>query len=158
MDCQKHTLKIRDGLRSKKIKVTPARLRLLDIFEHARGPLDASQVLGALGQLKTNQSTVYRNLESLVKLGLLKRLNLRSRQAYYELADDFSDKKHHHHLVCTGCAKIVEVIDCRVESPSASTLRKCGFKILSDHVLEFSGLCLGCYRKSLLKKAVSKNK
>ncbi len=148
MNCQKHAGKITDGLRQKKIKVTPARLRLLDIFEHAKTPLDASEVMTALGDQGTNLSTVYRNLESLAELGLLKRLSLRSRQAYYELSDNFSSKCHHHHLICSSCSKIVEIIDCHVKSPSAATISQVGFSEINDHSLEFFGLCRSCFQNN----------
>lgn len=151
MDCQKHVVRITAGLRQKKIKVTPVRLLLLDVFEHAREPLSASEVTLALGKQGTNQSTVYRNLESLAELGLLKRLSLRSRQAYYELSDSFSSKSHHHHLICSHCSKIVEIIDCQVRPPSLATVKQVGFTAITDHSLEFFGLCSACSRHKSLK-------
>lgn len=144
MACLKHFDRITSGLRQKKIKVTPVRLRLLDVFEHARQPLSALEVTLALDGQGTNQSTVYRNLESLAELGLLKRLSLRSRQAYYELSDSFSSKKHHHHLICSHCSKMVEVVDCQVRPPSLAAVKRAGFTAVTDHSLEFFGLCLAC--------------
>lgn len=148
MSCSKHQKKIKTSLQHNQLKATPARLRLLDLFEHARQPLSAAQIAINLKKTGVNPSTVYRNLESLVKLGLLKKVSLLSRQVHYELSDSFSDRCHHHHLVCLSCQKVAEVIDCSIQTPSLSSLKKIGFSSIKDHSLEFFGLCNLCSRKN----------
>ena len=151
MNCQQHSGQIIAGLRQKKIKVTPSRLLLLDVFAHAEKPLNAAQALAALGGRGADQSTVYRNLESLADLGLLTRLSLRSRQAYYELSDSLSEKNHHHHLVCVRCSKVVEITDCHVRAPGPGAVKRAGFFVINDHALEFFGLCKKCVEKKSFK-------
>jgi len=148
MSCSKHQIKIKAGLRHNQLKATPARLQLLDLFEHAHQPLSAAQIAISLKKTGINSSTVYRNLESLVELGLLKKVSLLSRQVHYELSDSFSDRCHHHHLICLSCQKVVEISDCSIQFPSSSSLKKIGFSSIKDHSLEFFGLCNLCSRKN----------
>lgn len=147
MTCQKHENKIRDSLRGFKLRATPARLQLLDVFVHAAKPLDAAAVAQALGAQGANLSTVYRNLESLASLGLLKKLGLQSRQAHYELADGFSERSHHHHLICLGCHKVADITDCGIREPRPEAVKAAGFASLCDHSLEFFGYCSSCAKK-----------
>ena len=143
MTCLKHEAKIREGLRLYHLKATPARLRLLDIFEHASCPLSTAEVAKDMGS-ETDTSTVYRNLEALLKLGVLQKVSLRERQAYYELADSFSGRPHRHHLTCLSCKQVTDIYDCSIKGPSPASLKKAGFSAVSDHSLEFFGLCLAC--------------
>ena len=67
-----------------------------------------------------------------------RRVRLDGQQLFRLCGDD----GHHHHLVCTGCGKTVEI-----ESPSESWLKgisdKYGFTI-ERHTLEVFGLCEDC--------------
>lgn len=148
MTCPKHEQKLTDGLHRIRLKATPARLRLLDIFEHAKQPLSAGEAAAALGASGVNSSTVYRNLESLVGSGLLKKVSLRSRQAHYELSDSFSDRCHHHYLICLSCGRVAEVTDCSVTPPGRASLVAAGFQNITDHSLEFFGFCRRCSKKA----------
>ncbi len=143
MNCQQHEQKIRGDLRQLKLKATPARLHLLDLLVHAERPLSPSEVASSLGG-GVDASTVYRNLEALCVLGLIQKVSLRARQAYYELADDFSGRPHRHHLVCLACARVANIYDCGVTVPAPASLKKAGFATISDHSLEFFGLCQAC--------------
>ncbi|HET7481172.1 MAG TPA: Fur family transcriptional regulator [Rubrobacteraceae bacterium] len=80
--------------------------------------------------------TVYRTLDLLSELGLVRRLDLGDRPRY-ELAED-----HHHHLICEGCGEITEFdlcpLDPRLLDPGAV-----GFEVRS-HSVEVYGRCATC--------------
>lgn len=90
-------------------------------------------------------ATVYRTLNFLTGLGILKRREFGDGKARYEL----SDIEHHHHLLCTSCGRIIEYKDFMEEE--VEFLRKLEgilsekyeFEI-KDHLINFYGLCKEC--------------
>lgn len=80
--------------------------------------------------------TVYRTLDLLTELGIVRRLELGDGPRY-ELAGD-----HHHHLICESCGSISEFEQCPIDTdilvPCASE-----FEVRS-HSLEVYGRCAAC--------------
>lgn len=54
-------------------------------------------------------TTVYRTLDLMVRMGLVKKFEFGEGQNRYELTWEF--KEHHHHLVCLTCGKIIDYND-----------------------------------------------
>src|SRR5688572_28809140 len=79
--------------------------------------------------------TVYRALDLLSELGLVRRLDLGDGPRY-ELAED-----HHHHLICEGCGGITEFERCPVELQGLPQL---GDFEVRAHSLEVYGTCAAC--------------
>jgi Fe2+ or Zn2+ uptake regulation protein len=50
---------------------------------------------------------------------------------------------HHHHLVCSGCGKVVDFAGCALTDLEQRLLEETRFDI-SGHLLEFYGLCPDC--------------
>ena len=138
MDCKQHTVEITEKLRENELKVTSSRLKLLDVFEHTKKPLSVKEIQKEVGK-GTDKVTLYRNVESLVALGILYKVRLHDRKFYYELAS----RGHHHHLVCKACKKIVDIELCSVTVPR-NFLKSSGFSLVSEHSLEFFGICNSC--------------
>lgn len=88
--------------------------------------------------VKVGLATVYRQLNALADAGEADTVRLDGQQLFRLCGDD----GHHHHLVCKGCGKTVEI-----ESPSESWLKgiadRHGFTIES-HTLEVFGRCPDC--------------
>jgi Fur family ferric uptake transcriptional regulator len=80
--------------------------------------------------------TVYRTLDLLCGLGLVRRLDL-GRGPRYEVAEN-----HHHHLICEGCGSVAEFETCPVELQDLPGLGG-GFEV-HGHSLEVYGRCSGC--------------
>jgi Fur family ferric uptake transcriptional regulator len=80
--------------------------------------------------------TVYRTLDMLGELGLVRRLDLGDGPRY-ELAED-----HHHHLICESCGSISEFEECPLD-PALLPARNSGFSVRS-HSLEVYGRCVDC--------------
>ncbi len=140
MNCQQHTAEIKNKLRQNKLKATPARLGLLDVFEHVKKPLSVGDLAQKLGRLGVDKATLYRNVESLEALGLLKKIRLSGRSEYYELAS----QTHHHHLICKNCGRVSDIEGCKVVANNKNLLKKSGFAEISGHSLEFFGICNNC--------------
>jgi Fe2+ or Zn2+ uptake regulation protein len=139
-DCKQHVQESTEQLKKNGLKITTARLGLLDILKHAKKPLSIKEITQQLDDESVDPVTLYRNVESLEKLGLLKKIRLNDRQAYYEL----TAIKHHHHLICKQCGKIADITDCKVTIANKDLLKKTKFTKITDHSLEFFGICKNC--------------
>ena len=80
--------------------------------------------------------TVYRTLDLLSELGIVRRLGLGD-GARYELAED-----HHHHMICESCGNISEFEECPLD-PELLPVENSEFEVRS-HSLEVYGRCAGC--------------
>jgi len=136
---------MREILKERGYKVTPARLAILDIFTKSKKPLSAEMVYKKLDREKNiNEVTVYRTLATLEKSGVLNRADLRKDSLYFELADE-----HHHHLVCTNCDRVEDFENLEIEKEIEKIKRRVvetssQFKNINDHSLEIFGLCQAC--------------
>ena len=80
--------------------------------------------------------TVYRALDLLGGLGIVRRLDLGD-GARYELARD-----HHHHMICESCGDISEFDECPLD-PELLPPKSADFEIRA-HSLEVYGRCGAC--------------
>ncbi len=88
---------------------------------------------------RLGQVTVYRTLEILHELGLVRRILHEDGSFSYAA----SDSPHGHHVVCTRCHAAVEFEGCAIEPVAADAARQTGFAV-RDHWLELFGLCPAC--------------
>jgi len=137
--CEKHLYESKAELKAAGLKITSTRLGLLDVLKHAKKPLSIKEIARGLGKQGADLVTLYRNVESLENLGAVKQINLKGRQSYFEL----SRGQHHHHLICMRCGKI-EDIQIKEINLNGAFLKKHGFAKITDHSMEFFGLCANC--------------
>lgn len=132
-------------------RITLPRQEILSVLTSARGHLSAEDIY-----LKVHKqypavglTTVYRTLELLVNMGLLRRFDFGDGRGRYELIGGPRGVIHHHHLVCTSCGRVIdytEFIDEEkklLDETEKGLSKKYNFKIL-DHQLIFFGLCNQC--------------
>jgi Fe2+ or Zn2+ uptake regulation protein len=121
----------------KKFRLTPTRSQLLKIFQSSSYPISAEQILK---KIPVNKTTVYRQLETLANQGLIKPIVFSDRTTRYES----SQLSHHHHLICTRCNQVTDIIiPENIETKAKSVASETKFRIQS-HNLEFFGLCKNC--------------
>ena len=128
-------------IRSSGGRITKARRGLIRVFEEADKPLSVKEIRRSLGEIgvKTSMTTVYREINFMVKSGLVKEVNLYPEEKMYESAY----LVHHHHLVCGKCGRVEGVGGCRLAEIEQEMYRKRGFRV-TRHSLEFYGLCVEC--------------
>jgi Fur family transcriptional regulator, ferric uptake regulator len=80
--------------------------------------------------------TVYRTLDLLSELGLVRRLDL-GEGPRYEMAED-----HHHHLICEDCGSVSEFEQCPLDLGRLPHVGS-GFEVRA-HSLEVYGTCADC--------------
>lgn len=136
---------LNQALRSKGLKATPTRLKILNLLAKSKHPLAAKEIFNRLGaapgQGRFDTVTVYRNLTLFENAGLIAPIQLKDGSQAFELTVGANDH-HHHHFVCEDCGNIEHLDLCGLDLPT-KTLEKRGYKKI-HHRLEFFGICPSC--------------
>jgi len=136
---------LKDRLNQQGFRFTSQRQKILDIFAtHGQGShLDAEAVHSHLQDQgeHISLSTIYRALHVMVRLGVLRELELAEGRKYYEIAPTMAPT--HHHLVCVQCGQVVEFEDPRINTASARETQRLGYALL-DCQFTIYGLCADC--------------
>jgi Fur family ferric uptake transcriptional regulator len=130
----------RDKLRGSGYRLTPQRELILDAVD-TLGHATPDEVLAEVRKQSTavNVSTVYRTLEVLEELGLVRHAHLSDRAPTYHSVGDHE----HFHLVCRNCHRVISV-DPDVLQPLVTRLREeHGFEPDVGH-LTVHGTCHDC--------------
>ena len=85
-----------------------------------------------------SRTTVYRTLETLANLGLVRRTNHFAASARFD-----GNMEQHHHLVCTRCGKVIDFQDPSLTVANLPDARRSGFTLL-DYSVYFEGFCSSC--------------
>jgi Fur family ferric uptake transcriptional regulator len=130
-----------DALRAGGYRVTPQRQLVLEAvarLEHAT----PEEIYGDVRQTArgVNVSTVYRTLELLEQLGLVKHSHLHHGAPTYHLAEHDA---RHVHLICRQCERVTEVDRAIVQPLVAALEENQGFLTDVGHLTVF-GLCADC--------------
>jgi Fur family ferric uptake transcriptional regulator len=127
------------------LKVTTQRLLILDIVRNGPNHFTAQDIFESVGAQNPaiGFATVYRFLRTLSENDFVTEVRLGGMPARYEWAA----KKHHDHLTCVVCAKIVEFENPEIERLQNKVAKEFGFQ-LTDHVLELYGTCAECRQKA----------
>jgi Fur family ferric uptake transcriptional regulator len=119
---------------------TRPRSTVLQVLLGAPTPLKVEEIHGRLGHRpggrRINLSSVYRTVNLLSTLHIVRRVRLGGGPLRYELADDAGE--HRHHLVCELCGRIENVGRCPLEGADL------GRRVRSHH-LELFGVCGSCH-------------
>jgi Fur family ferric uptake transcriptional regulator len=121
------------------LKITLPRIKILTILQNPNNQhISAEDVYKIL--LEHNEeiglATVYRVLNQFDDAGIVSRHHFEGGKSVFEL----SQKKHHDHLVCLKCGKVVEFEDDVIETRQEDIAKK--HKItLTNHSLYLYGEC-----------------
>ena len=121
-------------------RLTAPRQAVIQVLEKEGQHLSPSEVL-ALGRQvypTLSRATVYRTLDMLTDLGLIRPIYLHDTSQRYVTA-----LGGHHHLVCTDCGISFEFEQCEAGQLAVMLADRFRFEIHS-HLLEFYGLCHNC--------------
>ena len=132
-------------------RMTVPREAIVNVLGKTSKHLSAEDVYMAVHKIHPNigLTTVYRTLELLVQMGLVFKFDFGDGRARYELSEGPKGERHHHHLVCTSCGRVVDYtdfIDEEVEllnQTEKGLSKKYNFEI-TNHLIQFYGLCDGC--------------
>ncbi|RMG92326.1 MAG: transcriptional repressor [Chloroflexi bacterium] len=126
-------------------RLTTARRVILEALLASGGHITADGLVEVVRQQSPGigRMTVYRTLEILSELGLIRPVYQGTGAAHYILMEN----GHHHHLVCSGCDRVIEFDECVLEEMGRLISGRFDFQI-QGHVVEFFGLCADCRRVS----------
>ena len=126
-------------LREQGLRLTPQRELILRAVEELRHATPDEVLAHVRGQVSSvNASTVYRTLEVLEELGLVRHTHLSDRAPTYH-----STTEHEHvHVVCRRC-DAVRSYDPSLVEPLVAALERDGFKVDVGHLAIF-GECTDC--------------
>ena len=116
-------------------RAVAAALQTIDDFRSAQ---EIHDLLRRNGE-NVGLSTVYRTLQALAEGGEVDVLRTEDGEAVYRRCSN----SHHHHLVCRGCGRTVEVEGPAVEKWADAMAAEHGFADVS-HTLEIFGTCGDC--------------
>jgi Fur family ferric uptake transcriptional regulator len=85
-------------------------------------------------------TTIYRHLQMLADAGEVDTLHSADGETGWRLC---GSRGHHHHLVCRGCGRTVEIEGRAVERWARRVAAAAGFTDV-DHTFEVFGMCAGC--------------
>lgn len=128
--------------RSLGLRRTKALERLLATLLEARRPMTLAELAESprLSE-QCDKATVFRLLQRLENHGIVRRLGLHERAAYFTL---LLPDRHQDYLICTRCGSIEAIkAPCPVHALEEEIRRSTGFRDLY-HELEFFGTCPAC--------------
>ena len=135
--------KFAEFLRTKGLRVTAPRREVIELAWATRDHFSAEELTGwaRRRKCKASRATVYRTLALLSEGNFLGRIE----RGGHTLYEHILGHKHHDHLICLGCGKIVEFVNDTIESEQQKVVEKYKFKLISHtHILE--GVCQSCSR------------
>ncbi len=134
---------VEERLRAAGQRYTAKRRALVEALRRARRP---AEVVELAAEARLPQSSTYRNLAVLERIGAVRRVITEGGVARFELAEDLTS--HHHHLVCRACGAVEDVtvpegLERQVERVLRAAARRAGFRGLG-HRLDLVGTCRAC--------------
>ena len=105
--------------------------------------MTANDILAELqkGERRIGFATVYRALETLSELGLVRRVDPGTGSAAYEPLDPSG--AHHHHVVCDACGRVTAFSDDALERTIEELSRRLG-RDIESHEVVLRGSCPAC--------------
>lgn len=131
-----------ERLRETGMRKTRAMEELVNTLVEADRPMTLAELAGSKRLIDLcDKATVFRLLQKFSEHGVVRRLGLHERAAYFAL---LVPGRHSDYLICTSCGNIEAVqAPCPVHQLEEEIREKTGYRNLY-HELEFFGVCPGC--------------
>jgi Fur family ferric uptake transcriptional regulator len=120
-----------------------ARRAVVDLLGRQNCCMSAQEIHDRLRRARrpVGIASVYRALETLADLRLVKRIDAGDGIARYE--PSLPDGDHHHHLVCRDCGKVEAFSDDRLERAIDKVAGGLGYSV-DEHEVVLTGACADC--------------
>lgn len=125
-------------------RYTAGRRAIVDLLAQAGDPVSIGDIALRLPGLP--RSSAYRHLVDLQAAGVVHRLAAGDEFTRFELAEDLTE--HHHHLLCSGCGRIVDItpppgLERSLARHLQALATATGFE-LHGHRVDLIGTCTAC--------------
>lgn len=126
-------------LKSKKLKITPQRIAILEEL-HNKGHLGIDEIFNGIKKNVPSVSlaTVYKNILSLQETHIIKSIKTPTQRQKYEI-----NKHPHIHLFCKKCEKI-EDFSIDMSEFQAYCTKMSGYESLDEASIVLTGICPHC--------------
>ncbi len=124
-------------------EISKRQQQLLDELKECEDELSGQDLHRQLHQSENAMglTTVYRNLQILVKHGLIRSRHLPTGEVLYAPVE-----RDIHHLTCVSCGETTPLEGCPVKTMNTPQTTPKNFELLF-HTLEFFGLCQNCLQQ-----------
>jgi Fur family ferric uptake transcriptional regulator len=132
-------------IREQGLRVSAARRLVIEALFSASGPVSAEQIAAGLdGELPASDlASVYRNLEALERVGLVRHFHAGHGPGLYMLAA----REGQEHLACESCGAVETVAAAELEPARALIRERFGFEASFTH-FPIVGRCRRCARRT----------
>ena len=132
-----------ETLRKRGYRLTPQRYMILSVIQEADGHLSIDQIAERVQKRNpyVSLSTIYRTLELLKELGLVRENHLAGEQPHYEAVEGHA----HHHLVCRNCRAIIHLNDDLLGDLGEQLQQQYGYHSLTLDLVA-AGYCDACWQ------------
>src|ERR1700746_1776090 len=133
----------RDVLAEAKHHTGAARRALLELLDTQACALSAIEIEDALRERgrPIARASIYRILDELERLHLVKKLRVGETMARYEPIR--TGAGHHHHLVCDNCGTVTPFTDPELETAIKNLERRVPMRV-AEHEIVLHGACQDC--------------
>ncbi|MCM8804193.1 MAG: transcriptional repressor [Candidatus Omnitrophica bacterium] len=131
-------------LKENRLKITPKRKGIINYFlknNKYATPFEVWQYMKNNFK-KIGLPTIYRNLANFERIGILTKIEGTGNRFYYGLCK-LKNKKHHHHVVCILCHKVIDFDICIFDKIKEDIENKTNFTI-TEHQFFLKGMCKNC--------------
>jgi len=143
--------KFREYIKEKGLRNTPEREMIIQEIFSLHDHFDADELFLRLRNQKmiVSKASIYRTLPLLIESELIKEVYFENGHLHYE---HIYGHKHHCHLRCICCGRILEVGDDKLVKIRNQIGQKYGF-VITSHRFELLGYCSQCIPTQGVQKA-----
>jgi len=129
------------AVRERGLRLSAPRKTVIEALFASTGPVSAEEIAGGLGGRlpKSDLTSVYRNLEVLEELGLVRHVHLGHAPGLYMLAG----RAEQEYVVCERCSRHLALPAKRLEAARDAVRRETGFEVRFTH-FPIVGVCPDC--------------
>ncbi len=134
------TEEIHERFRRYHVRITPQRVAIYGALAATTSHPTADDLYRTVKRRRPlmSRNTVYYTLAVLRRAGLVHEVNVGHAVARFD-----ANVALHHHLVCLGCQRIVDVMDTQLDHLGINRRQARGFRVVG-HRVEFHGYCAAC--------------
>jgi Fur family transcriptional regulator, ferric uptake regulator len=127
------------ALRACGLRISTARRMIVNLLFEADGPVSAQQIAGGLHQTPLDLASVYRNLEKLEEVGVVRHFHAGHGPGRYVLAGGGERE----YLACDRCGAIEEIDGCELDELREEVQARFGYEVRFTH-FPMVGVCPRC--------------
>lgn len=123
---------------------------ILDILTNSNRPMSINDIYQNITEDLPSiaKSTIYRNIDALIKLNLIDKYFLNDNELFYQIKDSTHD--HKHYVICECCKRMFDLPLCPIQEIE-DVMQKQGFTI-TEHYIQISGTCKDCMKSGPVQK------